>query len=176
MHNNGSIPIPNKTGVYLIYILGCLFWIPLWFLIISINEMQPLLWIPFIACFVILTFNTLLWYKNDDGEELSNYKKQLSKMQLIEKNAAHMVTAITGFLLIAAAISEMKIDAIIPKDAIMFASAALIFAVVGVLPKYWVPKNRGYWLVILRHLKTVPYTYAISLFLAGLLVLLNWLR
>lgn len=109
---------------------------------------------------------------NDDDED---YTKELNKMQLIENSAANMVTAITGVLIISAAISVMKDDTPIPTLVILFESAAFICAVVGVLPKYWVPSPKATWLFLLRHFKTVIHTYSISLFLGGLLALLDWL-
>ena len=110
-------------------------------------------------------------WNNDDRKK--EYKSELKKMQYIERNAAHMVTAVTGVLFILAAITAMKNTAIFPRKVIMFESCALIFAVVGVLPKYWIPQAKVTLFRFLRHLKTVLYTFSISLFLGGLLLLLK---
>lgn len=131
-----------------------------------------LLWFPFVSCFVILIANALLWVAAPSYE---NYEVEVPVIQFVERNAAHVVTAITGSILIAVAISAIKSQAPIPKEFILFQAAAFICAVVGVLPLYWIPSKKVHWLVILRHLKTVPFSYAIVLFLTGLVILLHWL-
>ena len=166
-----------KIIIIIVYSIGIVLWLLAWLLIdgIELSSQINLLWIPFLACILILAVNLSLWINLDVLHDCNNYDKELEKLQYVERNAAHMVNAITGLLLIAAAISVMKKNALIPPDVIIFESSAFICVVVGVLPKYWIPSKRPFWLVILRHCKTVPFTYAISLFLGGLIILLNWL-
>ena len=166
-----------KLKILTIYISGIILWGILWIPAggYSLMTASPLLWFPYVAAIVILLINMFLWSDPDRDAECDNYEKELAKIQYLERNAAHMVTAITGALIIAAAISAIKENAPVPGDVILFESAAFICAVVGVLPKYWIPSKKGEWMMILRHLKTVPFTWAISLFLAGLLMLLDWM-
>ena len=175
--NNIESLLKLKRNIFLIYSLGCGVWFIVWYFLDGYGLMSNtfLLWFPFIACLIILIANMLLWKSIERNEDCENYDKELQKIQYVERNAAHMVTAITGVLIIAAAISAMKGNTPIPKDVIMFESTAFICSVVGVLPKYWIPSKKSHWMVVLRHLKTVPFTYAISLFLSGLLTLLYWL-
>ena len=178
MKNSDSKELDKLKKILIsVYLLGIIGWCLTWFFVDGFQYSSKiyLLWFPFIACIVILVVNLLLWKDIDKVDDPDNYDKELQKIQYVERNAAHMVTSITGVLLIATAISAIKSNSPIPSEAILFESLAFICAVVGVLPKYWIPSRKPYWLVILRHLKTVPFTYAISLFLGGLIILLNWL-
>ena len=169
--------ISKRRNIFMIYSLGCVLWFIAWYLIegYDIMNQNKLIWVPFVSCLIILLSNMFLWRTIEDHEYATSYKKELIKIQYVEKNAAHMVTAITGVLIIAAAVSVMKDNASIPGEVIKFESAAFICAVVGVLPKYWVPSTQGHWLEVLRHVKTVPFTFSISFFLGGLLSILRWL-
>ncbi|MCK5133845.1 MAG: hypothetical protein KAR40_17050 [Candidatus Sabulitectum sp.] len=169
-----------------VYFIGCVGWVGVWYLVDGqVYPSKGILWLPYLSTYIILIPNMIL-RRFSDEENVENkehennnvkgkYDIELKKMQYIEKNAAHMVTAITGVLIISAAISAMKNTEMIPKEAIMFESLALILAVVGVLPKYWIPSTKDNWLNWLRHYKTVFYTFSISLFLGGLLLLLEWM-
>lgn len=166
-----------KREVMIIYLLGIILWVFVWYLIdgFYLSGETKLLWFPFIACIFILITNLFLWKNLEDVHDCDQYENELNKLQYVERNAAHLVTAITGLLLIAAAISDLKGNASIPKSSTMFESIAFICAVVGVLPKYWIPSKKSTWLIMLRHLKTLPYTYSVALFLGGLITLLDWL-
>lgn len=166
-----------KVKIITVYSVGLALWFLIWFLVggFNLSYQNGLLWIPFLSCIMILALNLLLWTNLEVVHDCEKYDKELEKLQYVERNAAHMVNAITGLLLIAAAISVMKQNAFIPKGVIIFESIAFVCAVVGVLPKYWIPSQKPFWLIILRHMKTVPFTYAISLFLGGLIILLSWL-
>jgi hypothetical protein len=167
----------------MVYLFGCLGWVGVWYLVDGqLYPSKGILWLPYLSTYIILIPNLILRrFSDEENKEHENnnvkgkYDIELDKMQYIEKNAAHMVTAITGVLIISAAISAMKSTEMIPKEAIMFESLALILAVVGVLPKYWIPSPKDTWLKWLRHFKTVFYTFSISLFLGGLLLLLEWM-
>lgn len=174
MDSETEAPPKLRRYVLLIYLLGCGFWLIVWHLVGGYEFMSYtlMLWLPFLSCFIIMGSNMLLWCGPISYEK---YDVELDAIKFVETNAAHMVTAIAGTLVIAAAISAIKNQTPLPKEFIVFQSVAFICAVVGVLPLYWVPSRRVNCLVMLRHLKTVPFTYAISLFLAGLLRLLYWL-
>lgn len=130
--------------------------------------------VPFILSLIVLGFNVLLWSRFEKNEDELVYANELTKMQLVERNAANIATAITGVLLVAAALSAMKGNEPIPRQVITYQSVALILSVGGVLPKIWIPSRIVEWLLILRHIKTILLTFAIALFLIGLLDLLHW--
>jgi len=173
--NKNKIETQSKLrrSVFLIYFLGCCLWLAIWYFVGGYEFMSQnlLFWFPFLSCLFILISIISFWRVAISYEK---YEVELRLIETVEKHAAHMVTAISTVLIIAAAISAIKGQALLPKEFILFESMAFICAVVGVLPLYWIPSQNVHWLVMLRHLKTVPFTYSISLFLAGLLVLLCW--
>ena len=175
MDKNEIETVPELRRIaLLLYLLGCGFWLVVWYFVggYALMNRIKLLWFPFLSCFAILISNLLLWIVATTYEE---FERESNRIEFVERNAAHMITAITGSLIIAAAISAMKSQVSLPKEFIIFQSIAFICTAVGVLPLYWIPSERTHWLVMLRHFKTVPFTYGISLFLGGLLILLCWL-
>jgi uncharacterized membrane protein YfcA len=52
---------------------------------------------------------------------------------------------------------------------------AFLFSVVGSLPLYWVPPGEN-WLTTLRHIKSVPYFYALFLLASSIIVFLYEIR
>lgn len=163
-----------KRKIFLIYMIGCGLWPIIWYNCNGfkiMNQIQ-LLWVPFLSPFVILLSNLFLWrgvvgYKD--------YMVELTAIEFVERNSSYVSSAIYGVIVMASAILAVKNTIFLPKEFIIFESLAFIFVVVGTFPLYWIPAKKVRWLVLLRHLKTVPFTYSIAFFLSGLLTLLHWL-
>lgn len=175
MDKNQTEELPTlKKEVTLIYALGCIFWFATWYFIggYSIMNNLTVLWFPFVFCIIVLISNALLWAV---APSYKSYEEELSVIQFVERHAGVVVTAITASIFIGFAISAIKTQAPLPEAFILFQSAAFISAFGGVLPLFWIPSNKVHWLVMLRHIKTVPFSFAISLFLGGLIILLGWL-
>lgn len=178
MTNNAQTPAWKP--IIWIYVGGAVVWLLLWVPMNGYSQLVtiPLLWASFATCFVIFFLNSALLYVH---EHLGNIETEVEYIAFVERNASYVVAGvfvtflITNALIITRSIVGLKLDAL-PTEFYQFQLVALVFAIVGVLPLYWIPPDRQRWLHVLRHLKTVPLTFAICLFLGGIIILLEWLQ
>jgi len=163
--------------VVVIYGIGIILWIAGWYLLGLSDKFSSdsLFLIPFFLCILIMCLNLVIWmfspkYKDD-------YKTEVRVAEFVDRDASYIVLAISVVILLVKSISQgdQQTIPILLKDFYIFHFLALAFLIIGVLPLYWIPSDKISWLIILRHIKTVPYSYAVSLFLAGLISLFLWI-
>ncbi len=162
--------INNKTDVDIggfsaIYLAGLVLWIimfPAFYFYRYHSQAYQLyhFWyfIPFGLGIFILCWNAWRW---SSINLCGDYKTEVGIIEFAERN--------TSYLLIAISFISYFMGA---KEYYFLLS--LYFAVGGVLPLYWIPKNKVKNLMFLRHIKTIPYTYAICFFLMGIVSILQF--
>jgi hypothetical protein len=144
-----------------IYILAIPGWLYLWHLLVGYDWLakRRLLFISFGGALFVFSMNAVL----SIFSKTPDYKTELSLTKYLEIDA----TAVAGFALAIAIFVLVKFD---KEGGIMerptsrkFLSLifwSFLISVVGCLPLYWVPSIDGS-LTVLRHLKTVPFTYSL---------------
>lgn len=169
MHNADEAAI-------IIYSLAIPGWLYLWHLLVGYDWLAShrLLLISFGGALFVFAANIFLACYTG----VPNYQTALKIYAYVELDAK----TVAGFALAIAIFVLLKFD----KDANMLQRAAsrkfllLIFwsfllAVVGCLPLYWMPASHD-WLSVLRHLKTVPYTYSLFILASAIIVFIYEIR
>ena len=121
---------------------------------------------------VFLLINLVLWIRGESMDMSFTYRMELEKMQYLERNAAHMLTAFSCIVFLFSL--SYKNDAGIINEHAFYSSIhffllSISIALVGVLPKIWIAKSNPLGLVLLRHLKTIFFTYSIFFMLNGII-------
>jgi len=153
-----------------VYALAIPGWLLLWHYLIGYPWLRRtrLLYLALLGGGLVFAINLVLLA----GARAPNYATELNLYAYVEQNAK----TIAGFGLAIAVFVLMKFD----KDiGVMEQEAArkflsLIFwsfllAVLGCLPLYWVPPAEG-CLTLLRHIKTIPYTYSLFILASALII------
>ena len=154
------------------YSVGIIFWFFVWkyingfALLKEIKLMYiPLLFIPFVFILEIIFYFYHPVFGDFDAEE--------HFLKVIEGNNAQLITSTFGMIILAATLLNFKAIKRLPREFLLFASFALMFSVGGVLVLYWLPIERADLYFLLRHFKTIPYTYSIGFFMGCLLIILD---
>jgi hypothetical protein len=156
--------------LWIYYVLG----IFVWFIVCkalfgSINFIKQ----PFLGahlfCLMVLGVNFLLQLAEKTYSP-NNYELEEKIYEYVERNTYYLIMAITIFLLISSS-GEAGIfkTANINFRLIVYSQACAIVFCISIIALYWMPTREGkeYCLVHLRHIKTVLFTYALSLFFIG---------
>jgi hypothetical protein len=157
----------------IIYTMGSLGWFYLWHKLIGpgwLSENRALYIAYFGAVFVFLVNIILSFYG-----KTPDYATELNIYSYVEKNA----NIVAGFSLAIAIFVFFKYNqedkVLESKSSIKFIFllfCSFLFSVVGCLPLYWIPPIDG-WLTILRHVKTVPFTYSLFLLAAAIIIFIS---
>lgn len=164
-----------NTFVTISYGVGIAGWFAAWgyFGLFELVFQYPLMLVPLLGGPVVLGLNVIFWrHESEYGE----YDTEFKRLQNLQQYSYFLVTAIIGTLVIAATVIEALDIESIPLDFLYFQSGALIFSMVGVLSLFWIPVDKPDWLNVLRHVKTIFFTYALFAFLGGLLLLVLWME
>ena len=170
MNNKDEDEEIAKYKMVVIYGIGIILWIAGWYLFGLSDKFSSdsLFLIPFFLCILIMCLNLLIWMFSSKYK--GNYKTELRVAGFVDRDASYIILAISVVILVVQSISQGDQQTIpILRDFYIFQFLALASLIIGVLPLYWIPSDKISWLIILRHIKTVPYSYAVSLFLAGLI-------
>lgn len=161
--------------VIVFYVVGMFTWLGAWlyFSLVALVSKYPLIIIPFVGFYVVMCLNLLLWLSTDT---YSDFDTEIDRIEEVETYAYYLVSTAIGTLIIASSIIRIGGVSSLPTEFLFFEAGALIFSVVGVLALYWIPGDRPAWLSALRHLKTIFFTYALFIFLSGLLILVSWMN
>ena len=119
------------------------------------------------GCLFVLAVNFFLASVPDFATELPIYN-------YVETNATTMAGLTLAIAIFVVVTFYKEVHAMGTRTARKFLWLTLwafLFAVVGCLPLYWVPERHG-WLTLLRHLKTVPFTYSLFILSAAMIVFL----
>ena len=174
-------PPPSRLHAFpnvIVSMVGALLWFWAWDLIEGgdwIDERGTLL-VPLILGVVINGINAFvqLFEALTDDRRLpgpDSLGHEIALIEFVERHAAHIVAGVAGLFLISVTIAAQQEGEGLSVDFVRFEVAALVCAVGGVLPIYWISRPKG--LAFVRHVKTVLFSYAVCFFLAGLLFLLG---
>ena len=158
--------ITKVKWIYIVGILGLgIGWAVVWFTDLKSGYFYSgWFFAPLIICFLILFINLLIWWKPRSYKE---YVQEVKIIEFVERNAGCLILAITVAII---AIQVFMGEKGILASVINYQLWALIFAILT-LALIWIPSDRPDWLVRLRHIKTIFFSYAISLFIAGIIAL-----
>ena len=153
-----------------IYSVACVLWLPTWRYIVGFKVLreQRLMLLPFLGAFFVLGMNILLALNTS----IPSHDKELLLYPYVESNAttvAGLALAISIFVVI---IFEKDVRALSERTAKKFLQLvfwSFLFSLMGCLPLYWMPPE-FLWLTVLRHLKTVPFTFGLFLLAAAMVV------
>jgi len=178
MHISVNKPIKTKASaheiskpcVFTIYFLvGIIPWVIFWFfaktrfsILLFYNN---LFYIPAIMGIVIIAANLITWLCCSTYED---YLTEVKAIGFVERNASRVVLAASVVFLAGQALPK-EIE--LPHAFTYYSVFAMISSVIA-LVLIWMPSKKVRWLVTLRHIKTVSFSYAVSFFIAALL---SWL-
>ena len=160
----------------LVYLGGLLAWILLWRLMVGYGWLrrEPLLHIPFWGGVLVLAINVLLAATG----EMQPYEVEIGIYGFVETNSI----TIGGFSLGIAVFVVFTFDkAISPmqreesRKFLQLVFSAFLLAVIGVLPLYWVPQT-AYAITLLKHLKTIPFTWSAFTLAAAIVIYIRLMR
>jgi hypothetical protein len=143
----------------MVYILGILGWLFIWKVYDGykiMKEKKPLIFIFMMALFV-LGLNGVLTLISP----IPPYETELTIYEYVEVNSrviATMALAIAVFAYYALSSIKRSFDLI--HNFLFYIMCGFIMVMIGVFPLYWMPATDG-WLTVLRHVKTVFYTYSL---------------
>lgn len=118
----------------------------------------------------ILSANLALWW---ESQPFGDYATELGVIEFVERNCSWFLLASGTFLAGGSLYFNFHLkDPRFLTAFVTFMSLAIL-AVLPVASVYWVPKEEPpKKLVLLRHFKTIPFTYAVCFFAAAVLALL----
>lgn len=155
----------------LVYGFGVLFWLYLWAKMIgyAVLKEKKLLFIAFAGPIVNFIINIILACYT----KILTYDTELNVYLYVERNAttvAGLTLAIAIFVVLRFNANPQSItDSPLTKKFLFLIFWAFLYSVVGCLPLYWVPPVGGA-LTLLRHIKTVPYTYSLFSLAAAIMI------
>jgi len=89
-------------------------------------------------------------------------------MREVEHGTRDILVATFGLLVLSNAYLSHVKNAKLSEDFVHFGLFSIAFIVAGVLMIYWVPGQLPNVLFILRHIKSISYTFGIGFFLSAL--------
>lgn len=151
-------------------ILGSIGWLLLWKIPGGYSALSnKLLYFPLVFTPLVLLSQIafLIWHPY-----FVDFNTEEALVTVIERNNQQLITATFGILVLAATFANFKSITIISREFLLHISFSLICSVM-VLELYWFPTSSIASYFVLRHLKTIPYTYSIGFLLSGVLVLIQ---
>jgi hypothetical protein len=115
--------------------------------------------------------NILLCFYN----KTPDYATELGLYAYVEDNAktiASLSLAIAIFVFFKYNTEDKGLESMSSRKFIFLVLCSFLFSVLGCLPLYWVPPIDG-WLTILRHIKTVPFTYSVFFLAAAIIIFIS---
>lgn len=159
-----------------IYLVGALGWLLLWWRLISFTALcrNPLLWIPFLAAEWVFLCNIGLCLFSRDMD----FNSGLSVYAYVEQNAttiSGMALGIAIFVVVEFRDSGLMMDKEIARRFLSLILWSFFISIIGCLPLYWIPARED-WLMLLKTLKTIPFTYALFILAAAIILFLNEIK
>lgn len=152
----------NVNGINIIYMVGLIIWIIIFPIILlhnkSLSTLSPYDWwylLPYILGMSVMIFHIIHWR---DEYKSPGYKTEVDLIEFAERNTSYLLIGIS-FL-----------NFMVTKE--YFLLIAMYFSLI-VLFLWWISEGKKEQLVLLRHIKTLPYSYAICFFLAGIVAILE---
>lgn len=159
-----------------IYLFGMVLWVYLWHKMVGYKLIQEkkLLYIAVIGPIINFLINIILACYT----KVPDYETELNVYLYVERNAttiAGLALAISIFVVLKFNQKNQSITSSSTKRFLVLNFWAFLYAVIGCLPFYWMPPIKGA-LTILRHVKTVPYTYSLFTLAAAIMIFLYQVR
>lgn len=176
----------QALSVRWVYVAGSLLWLAIWglifggvtlgsfperFFFVDPAPKWPFL-IPLALGIFVLVGNLLLWWKPG---QYADYSTEVEVIEFVERNSSWFLIASGTFLTAAAFLltrtqpPPRALPGLLPV--LIFESASLVCLLLVVM-LYWIPYQRmPRRLALLRHLKTVPFTYGVGFFAAAFIAL-----
>lgn len=158
------------SAAVVIYCLAIPGWLYLWHALVGYDWLvrHRLLLISFIGALFVFAVNIILAFfagTPDYATELKIY----AYVELNAKTVAGFSLAIAIFVLLKFGKEANVLARPASRKFLLLIFWSFLFAVVGCLPLYWMPAVDG-WLSVLRHLKTVPYTYSLFILASAIII------
>jgi len=173
-------PIVKDTYPTLVYLMGIFGWIAIWEIIAGIQLFATANlglfgsgghWFIFLLPPQTVALTTLFWnaYVSWKHAKQAKYQTELGVIELVEKNAGLFLVGSSAIFVFASfAIRDLRLPVSF-SGFIIYETLSLIF-LSFVLLLHWIPDpDKPLDLARLRHFKSVPFTYAVSFFLAALM-------
>ncbi len=154
-----------------IYGFGILFWLFLWAKMVGYSFLleKRLLFIVFAGPIVNFIINIILALNT----KIPPHDVELDIYLYVEKNAttiAGLTLAIAIFVVLKFNTDSQRItDNPLRKKFLFLIFWSFLYSTIGCLPLYWMPPLDGA-LTLLRHIKTVPYTYSLFTLAAAIII------
>lgn len=166
----------HDYSALVIYGLAIPGWLYVWRWLVGYDWLakQRLLYISLGGALFVFAVNIGLAFVT----QTPGYDTELKVYAYVEQNAktvAGFALAIAIFVLLK---FEKEVGAMERPSSRKFLSLifwSFLFAVVGCMPLYWMPPIDG-WLTILRHLKTVPFTYSLFILASAIIIFIYEIR
>jgi len=154
----------------LVYVFGSIFWLYIWkrAKAYEVSKLIKTLWFPLLL--VIFTF-LIAALSVCFSFHMGGSASEEHLLGILENLSQQLITAIFGTLILAGILMSSAHKTAFTKNLLLFESLDWFFLVAGVLVIYWIPMGGMEYIFILRHIKTLFYTYSIGFFLSGLLIL-----
>ena len=168
--------LENDYIAYNIYLFGTLLWLYLWHKMVGYKLIQEkkLLYLAFIGPIINFIINTILACYT----KIPDYETELDIYLYVEKNAttvAGLALAISIFVVLKLNQDAKLITKPSTKTFLFLNFWAFLYAAAGCLPLYWMPPIKGA-LTVLRHIKTVPYTYSLFTLVGAIIIFLYQIK
>lgn len=153
------------TRLWLYYVVGAIGWFVIFFWLFGDPIAKTPYYFAHALCLVVLVVNCFFHWK---PYQPAKYKVEESVYKYVERNTYYLIMAITVFLLISTSQNERLFPESVDFKLIVYSQAAAVGFCIVVLALIWMPtapESKG--IVHLRHIKTLFYTYGISLFFIG---------
>jgi hypothetical protein len=153
---------------FIIYLLGIVGWLFIWKIYDGyklMKEKKALIFI-FVMTFIIFITNALLVLVSP----IPPFDVELKIYEYVEVNARVLATMSLAIAVFAHySLSPIKQSFELINYFLFYSMFGFVTIMLGVFPLYWMPAIDG-WLTILRHIKTVFYTYSLISITSAIIV------
>lgn len=160
----------ENSCVCTIYIVGILVWILLWIYSGAMKSQRVIksLYIPFFLCILFMAANGFI---SGCNPSVGNTDLEESLFNFLENRAGLTLEVSASVLVVATIIYGVSREKF-PTLFIRLETLSFVCLIGLMAPVTWIPIDKPYWLMILRHAQTVPYLMGIFLCVSGIMVLL----
>lgn len=153
-----------------IYMVGILVWILLWIYSGAMKSQKVIksLYIPFFLCILFMAANGFI---SGCNPSVGNTDLEESLFNFLENRAGLTLEVSASVLVVATIIYGVSREKF-PTLFIRLETLSFVCLIGLMAPVTWIPIDKPYWLMILRHAQTVPYLMGIFVCVSGIMVLL----
>jgi hypothetical protein len=158
-----------------IYLGGLVLWGFIWYIsgFFADSCSDPFLLAAWVGGAFVLTANAGLVLTHPVVNR--DYEVETNVIEFVERHAYYLIAAISCTI-VAVTLYHSAVNFNVPTLSIDFTVGALAADVGAVFPLIWIPSDNNAGLAILRHIKTVPFTYSVFLYLSSVIAIYQALR